>query len=551
MKRVSRWAVWVLLWSVVGAGVAIVVRHPFPIDETRYLAVAWEMHWRDRWLLPVLEGEPYVQKPPLLFWLIRVGWLAFGVSEEWPRVVVALFAVLALWATAELAKRLSAQSAIPIPEEASWLAPLVLAGFVAWPAWSSALYFDVPLTACVVLGALALVRLASTGQGGVWLALATGFGALMKGPLVAIPFVGLVALLPIWAVWHPWRLRFRLQLRAIGWGVVGALLPLAWLLAVYVTYGSDVVGEVLRAQGIGRLEEGADHAAPGWWYLPVVVAMVWPMGWFGGAWRQLWRARALPAVRFAFAAVLPSLLILSAIAGKRAQYLLPLLPFWALAFALGALGKWREEEAATRERCQERSLVQWGQALPLLPMLGGGLLLVVAPMIPKWRENVAWLTPRWAVVGLGLLLLFVAAWWVATWLRRVAQGGRGWQSIPHSLHPAATAICLTWSVVLWFNATASWASDGAFNPQPIAERLSAAQAAGRPVVWVGGRHHAAWHFAARRTEPLPRIAPEALPDWRARHPDGLALVPVSNRTLLAQYDDCLRWRSDWVCFLAH
>ncbi|WP_438438727.1 ArnT family glycosyltransferase [Hydrogenophilus thermoluteolus] len=93
-----------------GGLVALFVRHPFPIDETRYLAVAWEMHWRDVWLMPLLEGEPYVQKPPLLFWLIRLGWLVFDVNAWWPRLLIVFFALGVLWAVAALMRRLTLRS---------------------------------------------------------------------------------------------------------------------------------------------------------------------------------------------------------------------------------------------------------------------------------------------------------------------------------------------------------------------------------------------------------------------------------------------------------
>jgi hypothetical protein len=60
---------WSLLWLL---GVSI--RPPFPIDETRYLTVAWEMYQRNDWVLLHLNGAPYSHKPPLLFWLINLGW---------------------------------------------------------------------------------------------------------------------------------------------------------------------------------------------------------------------------------------------------------------------------------------------------------------------------------------------------------------------------------------------------------------------------------------------------------------------------------------------
>ena len=71
-----------LLGSVAAlAALQLWLRPLLPVDETRYLAVAWEMWWRGDFLLPWLNGEPYSHKPPLLFWLIHALWALFGVSE--------------------------------------------------------------------------------------------------------------------------------------------------------------------------------------------------------------------------------------------------------------------------------------------------------------------------------------------------------------------------------------------------------------------------------------------------------------------------------------
>ena len=70
-------AVFVLLYLS-----AILFRPALPIDETRYLTVAWEMHLRGDFFGPLtLNFEPYHQKPPLLFWLINLSWAIFGASR--------------------------------------------------------------------------------------------------------------------------------------------------------------------------------------------------------------------------------------------------------------------------------------------------------------------------------------------------------------------------------------------------------------------------------------------------------------------------------------
>ena len=53
---------------------SIWLRPLWPVDETRYASVAWEMWLRGDFLVPYVNGEPYSHKPPLLFWLIQLGW---------------------------------------------------------------------------------------------------------------------------------------------------------------------------------------------------------------------------------------------------------------------------------------------------------------------------------------------------------------------------------------------------------------------------------------------------------------------------------------------
>ncbi|HHB76580.1 MAG TPA: glycosyltransferase, partial [Desulfobulbus sp.] len=57
---------WIPLWLVLVI-TALLCRPPLPIDETRYLSVAWEMWQNHQFLVPHINGLPYSHKPPLLF----------------------------------------------------------------------------------------------------------------------------------------------------------------------------------------------------------------------------------------------------------------------------------------------------------------------------------------------------------------------------------------------------------------------------------------------------------------------------------------------------
>jgi 4-amino-4-deoxy-L-arabinose transferase-like glycosyltransferase len=66
--------------------------HLFEPDESRYAQIPREMLQRGEWVLPVLQGEPYLDKPPLLYWLVMGSYRLLGVPD-WSALLVPLPAV--------------------------------------------------------------------------------------------------------------------------------------------------------------------------------------------------------------------------------------------------------------------------------------------------------------------------------------------------------------------------------------------------------------------------------------------------------------------------
>ena len=62
----------------------------FEPDEGRYAQIPREMLARGAWVVPTLQGEPYLDKPPLMYWLTKLAYLAFGVTPTVARLVPAL-----------------------------------------------------------------------------------------------------------------------------------------------------------------------------------------------------------------------------------------------------------------------------------------------------------------------------------------------------------------------------------------------------------------------------------------------------------------------------
>src|SRR6516165_11765096 len=62
----------------------------FEPDEGRYAQIPREMLEAGEWTVPLLQNEPYLDKPPLFYWLVMGSYWLFGVSEWAARLVPAL-----------------------------------------------------------------------------------------------------------------------------------------------------------------------------------------------------------------------------------------------------------------------------------------------------------------------------------------------------------------------------------------------------------------------------------------------------------------------------
>ncbi|HEV8182692.1 MAG TPA: glycosyltransferase family 39 protein, partial [Candidatus Angelobacter sp.] len=61
-------------------------------DEPRYAQIAREMLARHDWIVPTLNGAPWLEKPTLLYWKMMNSYSIFGVSDWAARVPAAFYA---------------------------------------------------------------------------------------------------------------------------------------------------------------------------------------------------------------------------------------------------------------------------------------------------------------------------------------------------------------------------------------------------------------------------------------------------------------------------
>lgn len=471
---------WCRLPCVAVLLLAACVLPPVPIDETRYLAVAWNMHWSGQWLVPWLDGAPYPDKPPLLFWLLNMAWAVTGVHAWSARALEAGLALLTLPLLRGLARELGADAAAASSAGWLWL------GSLAFAAYAGTVMFDMLLCVCVLVAWLGSVWLWSgrIGGGAVALALGLGAGLLAKGP-VSLLAGGLPAVLGPW--WYPQARGAVLRpYLAVATAVLAAVaLALAWAIPAAWRGGPAYANAILLGQTAGRVAGSFAHDRGLAWYLPIVPVLLLP--WVASLGRAARGATERPRVlgvpgRFALAATLPTFLAFCVISGKQPHYLLPLLP--ALAPAAGvqlADGRWK--------------VVGWrvGGVLLAIP-LGAALALArLAPQAPRASEAGLMVA---GLLGLALLL-------------RGRRMLRPW-----------VAAALVIAVVALTKAAFLVGTAPRYAVDPAARRVAAAQRAGTPLLVVGAQN-GLFTFAGRLTAPIP-TAPDqrAVALWATRHPDG-------------------------------
>lgn len=283
-------------------------------DEPRYTAIGRDMALSGDWVTPRLWGEPWFEKPPLLYWMIAAAW-KLGLTDEWAaRFPVALVSLAFLIFFHRRLTQLFDGST-------SWNAAVMLATSAAWLSFSAAAVTDLPMSACFAAAVLLALPAGKQDQPGI----PPAAGILLALAILAKGFVPVVLALPL--VWF-WRHRWRaLVVPAICCAAAAA----PWFLLCYAANGSVFLDEFLIKHHFARFtSDSLQHVQPGWFYFPVIIAglLPWAPAAAGLMNRQCWTD---PRLRQLGVFVLFGFLFFSLSRNKLPGYLLPLVP---LAIAL-------------------------------------------------------------------------------------------------------------------------------------------------------------------------------------------------------------------------
>ncbi|MEX2262832.1 MAG: glycosyltransferase family 39 protein [Bryobacteraceae bacterium] len=280
-------------------------------DEPRYASIGREMARSGDWITPRLWGEPWFEKPALLYWMTGIAF-RLGLSEDLaPRLPVAVLSVAFLifyaWRLRE-----------EFGPRAGWYSTVVLGTSAGWLGFSHVGVTDLPMSAAFSASMLLLIAWLRKGDHRlvVWAAALMGVAVLAKGlaPLVlALPFA--------------WVARRRLaQLPHLQAAAAFLAVAAPWYALVYARNGMPFIEEFFLKHHFGRFTSGAlQHVQPFWFYIPVMLAALipWPAGLALLFRRSLYRddRRLLLLLWLVF-----GLIFFSASTNKLPGYILPLLP---------------------------------------------------------------------------------------------------------------------------------------------------------------------------------------------------------------------------------
>jgi 4-amino-4-deoxy-L-arabinose transferase-like glycosyltransferase len=340
----------------------------FNPDEPREAELAREMWATGDLLVPRLNAEPFLEKPPLFYWLVTAAYhAAGGPSEAAARVVPACAGLLCVLLTYLFGRAM-------VGERAAAMGALVLLTSCQFFWTARRCFIDVPLTLAILVACGSFHRGVVLGgrRRYAWLLLgylASGAAVLFKGLVgAAIPALALAGFI---VLRRDWRGIVR---HALIPGAALALVPAAlWAGALWRGLGPAAARDFVWVNNVLRFTGGAQrgHENPVYYYLPTLLldfapwSLLLPFA-LAAAWAAMRRRGNLSLMYLIVWFALP-LALLSLASTKRGIYLLPIYPAAAL-----LIGWWLADEGP---RADEPRPVPLARRIAGTLLLGGTIVL--------------------------------------------------------------------------------------------------------------------------------------------------------------------------------
>jgi len=244
-------------------------------DEVFYAQTAKEMAQFNSWMTPYLFGQPQFEKPVMLYWLLRTGFILFGQTSSAARFFPALFGmigVIAIYLLGLLGFK---------DRKKAFLSAVVLMTGGLYIGLSRTVFTDLIFSVFILLSLLAFywgyVHRKSKAAGIYLFFIFSGLAALTKGPLGAlIPFLTVTAFLLVKK-----EIKFFFSHHSLGGLFIFSAISLPWYMLMIKLYGNSFLHEFFYNDHYRRLIEAEHICNDRWYFYPLsMIGCIFPWSLF-------------------------------------------------------------------------------------------------------------------------------------------------------------------------------------------------------------------------------------------------------------------------------
>lgn len=336
-NNLNKYTFWLFVITAIIILAGIGLRDPWPPDEPRFALMAKEMWDTGNWFFPHRGGEIYPDKPPMVMWMILFFYGLLGNLKIAFLLPSAILSMCTMWMTYDIAKRLWSP-------KIGLYAGFLLAITLHFVLQAKSGQLDAPVAFWVMLGCYGLLRHLILGPAWKWYYLAffaMGMGIITKG-VGFLPVLMLFALIIAPPTWHDKNNRQLLKWLA---GIVFLLLAVSlWLVPMLIQVGQNPTVDVLAyrdnillKQTVNRYAKSWAHIQPFYYYILEVIPFFWlPLSlfipWLIKPVKQAFQDKERRII-YPFVMVVLVVFFFSLSKGKRAEYMLPIIPMFVLIIA--------------------------------------------------------------------------------------------------------------------------------------------------------------------------------------------------------------------------
>ncbi|HEV2614601.1 MAG TPA: glycosyltransferase family 39 protein [Gammaproteobacteria bacterium] len=370
------------MWQIIFLGVLVFVGCFYgmgsyailDMNEGLYAEVAREMLVNNHWLIPHLNGVEYLEKPPMLYWLMAISYKIFGINAFGARFIPSLATALTTLSFYFLGKKVGAA-------RTGWIAAIVMLSSLVFLIIGRTVFFD-PLFMFFISACLLSFYFSELYLAYAFLALAVltkGVVVLILVPLILIVYLGLMGA-------DKEQFRALLDRRAI---ILFLIIALPWHVLASLWEPRFIWEYIINQQFLRFFNMSTPHdyhTGPLYFYIPRVLAYLAPWSLFLAF--MFWPLRlkkpfdSLKAFLWSWFAVMFVFFSLSADKGD--YYLIIGTP--PLAYLIAQ----KIEEWVVADKAKWLSLVY---ALLLSVMVAAGVYALLSPGLipPLYRSSVSFL----------------------------------------------------------------------------------------------------------------------------------------------------------------